>query len=322
MTGTVNNDKKRVNHMNKKVKSLLVLIGMVVLVYLIFYISQPSRFGSMKSLYILLQQCMIPAVSACGFYFILTMGLFDFTLGANIILSALIGCIFSDSFGYVGLMMGCIIVGTFIGFTNGLMYLKFKIPSIIATIGLLIVYECIATYIGGTKAHVLAEDLRMVGQAPWNLIVAALAFLLAIFMIQYTRTGIYMKAIGRNEVLAKNMGVNAARYKVIGFTLCGLFAGIAALLTISYSTSIIPVQGMNSMNRNFTPLMGCFVGVAFKKYINPVISILVGEFLISMITTGVMTNGIDSSLEKCIVGVILLVIVVMMSRENRMQVVK
>lgn len=308
--------------MNKKVSSLLMLVGLTIFVYLVFYFLQPVRFGSMESMYIILQQCMIPAVAASGFYFILTMGLFDFTLGSNIILSALMGCIFSEYIGYPGLVLGCIIVGTLVGFANGIMYLKFKIPSIIATVGLLMIYECIATLIAGTNAHVLPPALRHFGSAPWNIVLTCLAFALAAFVIQYTSIGVYIKAIGKNEEMAKKMGVNVSRYKVIGFTLCGLFAGITALLTISYSTSIIPVQGMNSMNRNFTPLMGCFIGVAFKKYINPVISILIGEFIISMITTGVMTNGIDSSLQNCIVGIVLLIVVTIMAFENRQQVVK
>ena len=91
--------------------------------------------------------------------------------------------------------------------------------------------------------------------------------------------------------------------------LCGLFVGIASVLTISYSSSISPQLSMASMDRNFLPLMGCFVGVALKKYISPIIAIFLGEFTISMLISGLMTNGIDATLQNVVIGLTLLLIV-------------
>ncbi len=124
------------------------------------------------------------------------------------------------------------------------------------------------------------------------------------------------------KIWRRAWGVDVSKYKVIAFTLCGVFAGITALLTISYSSNIIPVQGMTSMARNFQPIMGCFIGVAFKKYINPVISIILGEMMIAMIINGIMTNGADSTLQNTIIGITLLAIVAVMSKERRKEVVK
>ena len=271
---------------------------------------------------ILMQQSLLSAVAACGFYFILSKGLFDFSLGSNIILSALIGCILSLQFGYIGLILGCIIVGTAIGLINGSLYILFKIPSIITTIGLLILYECIAVILAGGRTHVLPEGLRLLGRAPYNVIIALLAFSLAAFLLKYTRVGIYAKAIGKNEPMAQSIGINISKYKIIAFTLCGLFAGITALLTISYSSSILPVQGLASMARNFQPIMGCFVGLAFKKHINPVISIYIGVLVVAMIMNGIMTLGADSTIQNVIIGLTLLVIVSIMSQKQAGAVVK
>jgi ribose transport system permease protein len=313
---------KQVIPMKKKTKSILTLSLLVVVVYAVFFILQPKQFGSLESLYILIQQILLPSVAACGFYFVLTMGLFDFTLGSNIILSSLVGVILSTKIGYAGLVIGCVLVGAVIGFANGLMYNWFKIPSIIVTVGLLIVYEAIGCLISPEGTLRLSDDFRILRSFPWNFLVALAAFVFATVLIKSTKTGIYINAIGRNEQMAKNMGVNVNRYKVIGFALCGLFAGICALLTISYGSSIQPVSGLDSMSRNFTPLMGCFFGVAFKKYINPVVAIFIGEFVISLITTGIMTNGVDSTLQNALVGVIMIIIVAIMSRENLGEVVK
>ena len=102
----------RILFMNNKIKSCILLLGMPVVVYLVFRLLAPERFGSFDSIYILLQQSLIYAITGCGCYFIIAMGVFDFSVGAMIIMSCLVGCQLSARFGYVGLIAGCIIVGT------------------------------------------------------------------------------------------------------------------------------------------------------------------------------------------------------------------
>jgi len=309
--------KEKAVHKKKRITGTAALLGIIVLVYLIFYILEPTRFGSPRSVFILFQQSLIYSIAGCGCYFIIAMGLFDFSLGANIILSALIGCKLSSAYGYAGLILGCLLMGAVIGAVNGALYLKFRIPSIIVTVGLMMIYECIGVFMAGDTTNKLKPEIKLLGQAPYNLYVALIAFLAAVILLYGTKMGVYVRAIGRNELMARNMGVDTDRYKFLGFLLCGIFAGITGMLTISYTSTMIPVQGMSSMARNFQPIMGCFVGLAFKKYINPVFSIIAAEFMISMIVSGVMTNGLDSTLQDCIIGMILLIIVIIMAGEER-----
>lgn len=296
---------------------MFVLLGILLFVYLVFYLLEPDRFGSPMSIFILFQQSLIYTIAACGCYFVIAMGLFDFSLGANLILSALAGCKLSVHFGYPGLILGCLIVGMVIGVVNGAFYLEFKIPSIIVTVGLMMIYECIGVFIAGDTTNKLSPEMKIFGQAPYNILVALLCFGICIYILYSTKIGVYVRAIGKNELMAENMGVHTDKYKFLGFVICGVFAGVTGLFTISYTSTMIPVQGMSSMARNFQPIMGCFVGLAFKKYVNPVISIAAAEFMISMIVSGVMTNGLDSTLQDCIIGIILLVIVIMMAKEQR-----
>jgi ribose transport system permease protein len=295
--------------MKEKAKGYSILAVMIIATYLIFKIMQPARFGSPDSMFILVQQSFLQSVAACGFYFILTMGMFDFSIGANIILSAIVGCLLSTVFGYAGLLFGGIAVGAVLGLANGILYTRLKIPSIIITVGLLIIYECIGTYVCGGSVLTLDPVLRELGRAPYNVIISVIAFVLAYFLLRYTKVGVYISAIGSNETIAKNMGVNIDRYKTIGFMLCGLFAGIMSVVVLSYGSSVAPAINMNSMARNFTPIMGCFIGIALRKYVNPILAIIVGEFVISMIVNGLMTNGIDATLQDVVVGFTLLIIV-------------
>lgn len=298
------------------------MAGLLIACYTIFKILQPERFGSMRSMLILWQQSMLPAVGACGMYFIIVMGMFDFSLGANIVLSAIIGCLCSTVAGLPGLIIGCILCGTAVGALNGFLYKNLKIPSIIVTVGLCIVYECIGVYICGGKVLSLDKAYRVFGVAPWNIIFCLLACGIAYILLSCTRIGTYCKAIGSNELMAGNMGVQVDLYKMAGFVICGFFAGLLSIVTISYGSSVAPASGMASMARNFSPIMGCFIGMALKKYVNPVISIIVGEFLITMITNGLFTNNIDTTLQDVIVGITLLVIVCMTSSRKKEAVVK
>ena len=83
--------------------------------------------------------------------------------------------------------------------------------------------------------------------------------------LNYTKIGTYTYAIGSDEFVEKNMGINVNKYKVLAFILSGAFLGVMAILTISYGSSMVAVTGMASMSRNFVPTMGCFFGLAFKN---------------------------------------------------------
>jgi ribose transport system permease protein len=308
--------------MRKKLLSYFLFALVPIFVYLLFLVLNPQRFGSPNSLFILVEISLLPSITACGFYFIITMGLFDFSIGANIILGGIVGGTLSASLGYVGLFGGGLIVGAIVGLLNGILYTRLKIPSIIVTVGLAMIYECFGMFVAGGGILTLSPNVRLFGAFPYNIIVGFAAIAVAFFIIDYTRIGIYIRAIGNNEYAVSNMGINVDFYKVIGFLLCNLFAGMAGVLTISYSSSIAPQLGMGSLARNFAPIMGCFVGLTLKKYVNPIIAIFIGEFTISLFITGLMTNNIDATLQKVVIGVFLLAISGFASRSSKESVVK
>ena len=304
------------------IRGIWLLLGVAFLIYLFFKVLRPHNFGSINNILSYFQQALLPTVAACGFYFIIVMGLFDFSIGSNIVLSAIIGVLLSRIFGYWGLVLGAIAVGTIIGLINGVLYIKLKIPSIIVTIGLMIIYECIGALVAAGNVLTLGADVNAFGKAPWNIILAFAAFLLTHIFLKHTKIGIYTNAIGSNESVAKNMGININRYKIIAFVLCGLFSGVMSILTISYGNAITSSTNMASMARNFTPIMGCFFGLAFRKNINPVISMLIGEFIIAMILNGLIALGVPTTIQNVVTGCTLLGIVLLTTRVKTGAVVK
>ena len=170
------------------------------------------------------------------------MYLLDMSVGANIVLSSIIACNASVKFGYAGLIIAPLICGTIIGLINGIVYIKLHISSLIVTCALSLIYEALSVYTTNGKNVILSTEYRAFGDYPVNLILALIAYFLCAFILKYTKIGIYTYAIGSNEVVAKNMGVNVSKYKIVAFTLAEFFFGLA-----------------------------------FKKYGHPVVAIVIGE---------------------------------------------
>ena len=305
-------------------KGYLMLVFLIILSWGIFKIITPSNFGSAKNMLSYLEASLLAAVGAVGFYFVMVMGMFDFSIGANIMLSAIVGCVFATRFGlgYAGLIVGSIVTGALVGLFNGVFYTKLRIPSMIVTTGLALIYESIANYIAGGVEQTLPSDLRAFGQMPGNLILAVLAFGIAYLLLNYTKIGTYTYAIGSNEFVAKNMGINVNFYKILAFIISGAFLGIMAVLTISYGSSMVAVTGMSSMSRNFVPTMGCFFGLAFKKYGMPLPAIIIGEFVINIIFFGFIALGAPTAIQDVITGLALLIIVTLTTKIDKGEIVK
>lgn len=305
-------------------KGYLILLGMVVISWAAFRVATPDNFGSVEQLVNYFEASLITTVGALGFYFVMVMGMFDFSIGANIMTSAIVGCLFAGplGLGYVGLILGCVGTGTLIGCLNGGLYIALKIPSMIVTTGLALIYESIANYLGGSVVQTLPSHLRAFGQAPANMLLALVAVALSYFLLNYTKIGTYTYAIGSDERIAQNMGIPVDRYKFLAFIISGFFFGLMAILTISYGSSMVAVTGMASMSRNFIPTMGCFFGVAFKKYGIPIQAIIIGEFFVNMIFFGFIALGAPTAVQDVITGLALLVIITLTVRAKPDEIVK
>jgi ribose transport system permease protein len=250
--------------------------------------------------------------------------MFDFSIGANIVLSAIIGCVLATRFhlGYAGLVLGALVIGALVGFCNGFLYTRLRIPSMIVTTGLALIYEAIANFAAGGTEQTLPSNMRWFGSMAGSITLAAVALIIAFVLLKYTKLGTYTYAIGSNEFVAKNMGINCNKYKLIAFIVSGAFLGLEAVLSISYGSSMVAVTGISSMSRNFIPTMGCFFGIAFKKYGIPLQAILIGEFFVNIIFYGFIALGAPTAIQDVITGFALLVIITLTTKAKKGEIVK
>ena len=214
-----------------------LLLVITVLCWVVFKILCPGTFGAPDQMLTYVQTAIIYAVGGCGLYFIVVMGLWDFSVGSILVLSCLISIGFSQMFGYVGLIVAPILCGIVLGAANGLAYIKLRIPSLIVTVGLSLIYESLAVFASDWAGTRLSDSYKLFGSYPWNLIVALAAFLLCWFILRYTKLGTYVNAIGANEATAKNMGVDVDKYKFLAFVLCSMFVGNYRVFAAAWDTS-------------------------------------------------------------------------------------
>jgi len=304
-------------------RKILIVLILPCSVYALFYILQPNRFGSLQTLYIMFQQAFLPSISAWGLCFVMTLGLYDLSIGAIIIFSAIVGTnlalTIGSGLGYIGLFIGCLSTAVVLEFINATGYTVLKIPSMIVTIGLMILYETAANFMGNA---VLPYELSIFGRAPYNIFLGIMTLIIAYLLYNRTQIGMQIKAVGGSEIIAKNAGVNVQRVKMYGFLLCGVFLGIASFMSVSYGGVIIPSTRMSSILRLFPPLMGYFIGIALKKVCNIIIGVFVGEMVIIMVVTGMVTMGVPTTYQQVITGLFLLAVVGIAIRVKKAEVVK
>ncbi|MDD5017215.1 MAG: ABC transporter permease [Eubacteriales bacterium] len=302
---------------NSNLKSRLLLVGVMVVVYVTFATLSPERFANANTLYIIFQQAFMSSVIAAGLYFIIIMGLFDFAIGSILVFSGILGGLAAQHTGYAGFIIVTIVVAIALEIVNGLLYMILKVPSMITSVGLLMILESIATFFNDGCGVALEYEMRLFGRAPYNIIIGTVGLIIASILFGYTKKGIQIRAIGSNELVARSAGIRVNQAKLWGYIFCGLLVGIGSIMNISYGGKLQPALNLSSIDRNYAPLLGCFFGLAFKDQINPMVGILIGGFIIKLLTTGLMTLGVDATIQSVLTGFVLLLVVALTMRNSR-----
>ncbi|MDZ7838914.1 MAG: ABC transporter permease [Actinomycetota bacterium] len=154
----------------------------------------------------------------------------------------------------VAIIIG-ILVALFAGALNGLIVSKTKTMPLIITLGMSGVYYGIALIITGGRFHsfmLVFEGLRVariVNVIPVTLVIFFFMVGVAFVLVNRTKFGRRIVAIGGNEEAAFLSGIKVDRYKIMTYTISGLFCGIAAILYATRLNSITAERGqvMNLM---------------------------------------------------------------------------
>lgn len=307
----------------KKVLRTLMPFLALALVYLVFKVLQPARFGAWRNMYLLIQQTLLQTILACGIYFLLSLGIFDLSAGINAIVSAMVGYHLCQYLGWAGLLLGGLATGLLFAFVTGQFMIRLKAPPMIISVGLIILMEAISQNLTMNKTSLKIDTVyRALGHVPLNLIISLSVMAASILIYRYTKLGLYIRAIGSDRLVAGRSGIDVNKYMMIAFLMCGFCASLYGVINLCYSSSVQYASGLASATSVFKPLMACMFANAFKKYLNPIIGVALGLFFLNLISNGLLTNGLESSLQNVIIGFAMILIVRFSSVSRKYDIVK
>ena len=305
---------------------ILILIFLILLVTLI-----NPRFLSSANVANLLRQSSILLIVAIGETYIIMMGSIDLSIEGVMALTSVIIGIFAENYfnsndlGLIAVLLA-VLIGVAMGFLNGVVHTKLRIPSFMATLGMMYVGLGLATWISNGMNLPILDPMILswargnTGPIP-NLTFFGLAmFLIAFFLERYTRFGRYVKAIGGAEDRAKLAGVPIDKYKILAFTLAGFFVGVGGVLN---SARIGAGAANSGLNYLFAAITAVVVGgTALTGGTGGVLQTLIGAMIVIVIRNGMVLAGVHSFVQLAVQGVIITVAVILTIDRSKLPFVK
>ena len=313
---------ENINRKNNKKLNLQALLAPVALVILyVFFSVFGKNFFDVYTLKTILESSYYVGFMAFGVTFVIISGGIDLSLGSNMMCSALIGCYAFSKWGlplWTGLLL-CVAVGTLFGLLNGVMIAKFKLPPFIATLGT----QMVTLGLGSIITNVQTQRFPTIGTAnewfkkafyrcdllgikgfPIGAVYLFAAFFIAIFLLSKTKFGRYALAIGSNEEAARLSGVKTDNWKILIYTVCGLFCAIAGIFYAACYTTVIPGTGNGlEMNGITAVIIG---GTSMAGGSGSIIGTMIGVFIMSVLKTGLPSIGLQSQWQTFFTGVVVI----------------
>ncbi|PSH21827.1 sugar ABC transporter permease [Yersinia pseudotuberculosis] len=239
----------------------------------------------------------------------------DLSIPANAGFSAAVGALAYAELGLpwpIAALIG-LLVGTFIGFFNGVCITRLKMVSLIETLAMMIIIQgaLLALTQGKTLTN-LSEGYIWIGQATiggWPLMPVVFLLVLAVMgaVLKYTVLGRSIYAVGGNPVASNSAGIRVARVKIIAYTISGFLAALAGFLLASWQMAITSNQGSSYLLYAIAaPIIG---GVSVFGGHGNVKGVLGGVLLLTVIQVGLAIVNVPSFYVGMIGGVIIFIAV-------------
>lgn len=296
--------------------------------FLIFFTIFNPNFLGIMNLKNLLNDIAPLLVMCCGVTFVLLIGSIDLSIGAICSTSAVILVLLLPKIGGIAYLI-VVIFGVAAGFINGIIFSKSKIPSFIATLGMMGVWKSIALIMsGGAPLQILREDWGYISWAKTSLSIfgiplfVAIAILLIFFVIQrYTRMGKFSYAVGANERAARIAGVNVDMTKIGVFMMSGACSAMAGAFLSAKLRSGIPTVGEPlTLLAIVAVALG---GTALSGGKGGVIGTLLGVLMVIIIQNGMNIIGVDAFWQQIVFGaMVILAVYITVDRSGRKFIVK
>jgi len=283
-----------------------------------------NKFFNPKTLVNIAKDTSFFAIMAVGMTFVLITGGTDLSVGSIYALASVSGALvlspYGPSGGGVATVLGVLAtigVGALLGFFNGTMIAVFQVHPFIITLGTMAVYrgiafvqtsgQSISGFPQAFRQFVRWEVLPDLSLVP--LIVMLVVTIAGWIGLSKTTIGRRVYAVGGNEVASRFSGVRVGWVKVLCYTLTGLTAGIAAVLSLGYYGAGSSGDGLGyELNVIAAAVVG---GASLFGGRGTALGALLGAIILQMFSSGLVILNIPQNYSQIVIGVIVIAAVLL-----------
>lgn len=308
---------------------LFILIGFMVILSVI----TGGRFLQVQNLINVVVQVTPIGVIALGMMFaIITKGI-DLSVGATVALVGVVSASFAQVVGnpsnmfnlpvmpvFISVIIG-LVTGALVGGTIGGLIALFRIPPFVATLGMMTAARGLANlYTDGKPVSNLAEGYKWMGQGnvlgipvPVLIFIAAGAVIWVV--LNRTRFGRHVYAIGGNEQAARVSGISIPKVQFLIYTLIGTLAAVGGMVLAARISSGQPSAGnMLELDCITAAVIG---GTSFNGGVGKVWGVVVGALIIGVINNGLDLMSVSPFMQMVVKGAIIVIAIIIDERKNR-----
>jgi ribose transport system permease protein len=209
----------------------LVLLFLVIIVIIIV-----PEFIYLRNIANVLVQMVPLGLTSIGQTFVVLGGGIDLSLGSQVSLVTVLASVTmgETALSVLASMFFCLVAGLVFGVLNGTLAHYVNIPPLVVTLCTGFIFQGIAFAFHRTTGGFIPDGLHRTMTASWGILsVPLLLFLLFIFLslfvLNRARYGRYVYALGGNEDVLANAGVNVGRVKIVTYAVSGFMSGVAGL---------------------------------------------------------------------------------------------
>ena len=323
----------------------LILLALVCIIATARY----EAFLMPENLLNVLRQNSMLGIIAVGMTFVILTGGIDLSVGSLLALAGVISAFLADK-GLIVALVAAVAATALLGFINGVIIAKARIQPFIVTLGMMIAARGLTlalTNEQNVRISPAATDFSWLGQSsinfsgwinylpqsitnfipawiaqilviPMPVIVLIIVYAIFWVVLNYTRFGRHVFAVGDNDEAARLMGLNINRVTILVYTISGLLAGLAGVILASRLHTGSPVEGVG---RELDAIAAVVVGgTLLTGGKGSLISTLDGVLLLGVIFNIFNLEGQISPWWQLVLrGGILLAVVVLQNRLTRVK---
>jgi ribose transport system permease protein len=275
-------------------KSLIALILLIVIVSFL-----NPHFFTVGNILNILRQTSVNAIIAVGMTLVILTAGIDLSVGSILALS---GAFAASLIGLEVPVMYAVpialIAGAGLGAFSGVIIAKGKVQAFIATlVAMTLLRGVTMVYTDGRPISTgftdVADDFSMIGTGyflgvPIPVWLMAFVFISVWYLLNHTRFGRYVYAVGGSESATRLSGINVDRVKIGVYAICGLLAALAGLIVTARLSSAQPTAGMGyeldaiaavvlggtSLAGGKGRIMGTLIGALIIGFLNNALNLL------------------------------------------------